>query len=706
MSLNINAIRRILRFKMVIFSEDTYSYLSTGPSATKQQPNGDVISYTYDALDRLVTTVYADSTRVTLAYDAVGRTTTMADSTGTATYVYDAANRLTDKTDPGALRQQYSYDAVGNRTRLVEPNGNVRTFTYDSMDRVSVFIDPEAKKTTLQYDAVGRNTTILFQSGLRFLNGFDAAGQQTLSRADYGGDPSLKSNFFYSYDGVGNRTGYTDTVFDSVQTMTYDAKNRLTRWQGNVISAKDYAYTYDEIDNRLTDTETGVVRTWTYDASSRLTTMTNGSVTTTFTFDTNGNNSGVNEGGALTTMSYDKENRMVSYADGSGTTASVYNGIGQKVKQGATTLVWDGWDYLGEVNSGAFDCETFTVNSQILAEKKTGTERLDFERTALGSVCTKYDQTNQARAGVQRYKPYGSLEFHDSTLPTWQWVGSRGYRPTGLSWSDYYVRARHYGTQQAQWTTVDPLWPEELQYGYVANSPMGYTDYFGEYKIDKDKKCGATKVILITPESNDFGTVVGPNGGVGGGTGKGTLPGSDCTKGFTNSKGKKCICVNGSFYGPGIYSGNGDPNPSGYFPVGDVKYCNHRVHLDSSTTSPKSMPKVKIGTEFISGFSIDQFLDERNGVPGGNVGRTGVCVDKNGHIKLILVVPHQSGMDKWHFVSCLKSKCPKNTVPVFLDGGGSSQIWEQPKGAPVPKPIIGGRGDGRWTANWIVLCEK
>ena len=344
------------------------------------------------------------------------------------------------------------------------------------MDRVSVFIDPEAKKTTLQYDAVGRNTTILFQSGLRFLNGFDAAGQQTLSRADYGGDPSLKSNFFYSYDGVGNRTGYTDTVFDSVQTMTYDAKNRLTRWQGNVISAKDYAYTYDEIDNRLTDTETGVVRTWTYDASSRLTTMTNGSVTTTFTFDTNGCNSGVNEGGALTTMSYDKENRMVSYADGSGTTASVYNGFSQKVKQGATTLVWDGFDYLGEVNGGTFDCETFTVDGQILAEKRNGTERLDFERTALGSVCTKYDQTNQARAGVQRYKPYGSQEFHDSTLPTWQRVGSWGYRPTGLSWSDYYVRARHYGTQQAQWTTVDPLWPEEMGYVYCEDNPLVRVD--------------------------------------------------------------------------------------------------------------------------------------------------------------------------------------------------------------------------------------
>ena len=36
------------------------------------------------------------------------------------------------------------------------------------------------------------------------------------------------SQFAYSYGGVGNRTVCLDTVFDSTQTMTYDAKNRLT----------------------------------------------------------------------------------------------------------------------------------------------------------------------------------------------------------------------------------------------------------------------------------------------------------------------------------------------------------------------------------------------------------------------------------------------------------------------------------------------
>ena len=56
----------------------------------------------------------------------------------------------------------------------------------------------------------------------------------------------------------------------------------------------------------------------------------------------------------------------------------------------------------------------------------TGNNSSVNEGGVLTTICTKYYQTNQARAGVQRYKPYGSLEFHDSTLPTWQWVGNCG----------------------------------------------------------------------------------------------------------------------------------------------------------------------------------------------------------------------------------------------------------------------------------------
>lgn len=53
-----------------------------------------------------------------------------------------------------------------------------------------------------------------------------------------------------------------------------------------------------------------------------------------------------------------------------------------------------------------------------------------------------------------RYKPYGVEARKGGTGPDprFRWVGSLGYRTTGLQWSGEYVRARHYDTRTGRWT--------------------------------------------------------------------------------------------------------------------------------------------------------------------------------------------------------------------------------------------------------------
>ncbi len=52
-----------------------------------------------------------------------------------------------------------------------------------------------------------------------------------------------------------------------------------------------------------------------------------------------------------------------------------------------------------------------------------------------------------------------------------KYKGSHGYVDTGFArqFVSHYVRARHYSSAQGMWTSVDPLWPGELAYGYVGN---------------------------------------------------------------------------------------------------------------------------------------------------------------------------------------------------------------------------------------------
>lgn len=92
-----------------------------------------------------------------------------------------------------------------------------------------------------------------------------------------------------------------------------------------------------------------------HDAASRPKTSIQGATITTFTFDNAGNTWLENTGGQITTNSYDRENRLLKVLNPTGTISTYsYAGTGlRRTKQEpgnpVYTMVWDGSDYLGEV---------------------------------------------------------------------------------------------------------------------------------------------------------------------------------------------------------------------------------------------------------------------------------------------------------------------------------------------------------------------
>jgi RHS repeat-associated protein len=65
------------------------------------------------------------------------------------------------------------------------------------------------------------------------------------------------------------------------------------------------------------------------------------------------------------------------------------------------------------------------------------------------------------------------------TGKTFTWLGGWGYRQTGVEWSSVYMRARHYSRGLSNWTSIDPLWPSEMAYGYVEGRVMTGVDPSG-----------------------------------------------------------------------------------------------------------------------------------------------------------------------------------------------------------------------------------
>ena len=58
-------------------------------------------------------------------------------------------------------------------------------------------------------------------------------------------------------------------------------------------------------------------------------------------------------------------------------------------------------------------------------------------------------------------------------------VRNYDYRETRREWVSRHVRARHCSYMTGGWTSVDPLWPDEMTYGYMKQMYTRRVDYSG-----------------------------------------------------------------------------------------------------------------------------------------------------------------------------------------------------------------------------------
>ena len=124
----------------------------------------------------------------------------------------------------------------------------------------------------------------------------------------------------------------------------------------------------------------------------------------------------------------------------------------------------------------------YSVGGGILAEQNSS-GRIDYMPDALGSVVATTNAT-RAMQCIIRYKPFGSIENSSGSKPAFTWVGSYGYRETGIDQVNYYVRARHYSTNIGSWRSLDPLWPRPSAFLYVLQNPVSSIDPSGTTSDD------------------------------------------------------------------------------------------------------------------------------------------------------------------------------------------------------------------------------
>src|SRR5206468_2154957 len=120
----------------------------------------------------------------------------------------------------------------------------------------------------------------------------------------------------------------------------------------------------------------------------------------------------------------------------------------------------------------------YTIDGQMIGYDD-GSQK-DFLTDALGSVTAEVNQTGNTKTFDGRYKPYGGDLNSNGTRGSFGWVGTWGYRGTGLGCSTHYVRARMFSSLNGVWTTIDPQWPSQPKYIYAMNRPSAMVDPSGK----------------------------------------------------------------------------------------------------------------------------------------------------------------------------------------------------------------------------------
>jgi RHS repeat-associated protein len=327
---------------------DTIQQVSpdTGTSVFWYNPDGDVTkqsafavsNYTYDALDRVLTTTYPADSTLNVAYtwdqttghgSGVGRLTSQTDQAGSLSLTWDQRGLLTshDQTiSSTTYTTGYSYQSAGRLASITYPTASWKvSYTRDAAGQVTAVADKPPSSgavnlaTSITHMPFGPVSGFTYGNGVTDTRTYDL-DYRMASVKDVG--TSNIQYLSFGYDADSNPTTIPDNVTTANnQTLTYDAIDRLTSATGGYGTIS--SITFDSNSNR----KAYGGATYTVPSGSDKMSAVGASA---ITYSSTGNMTGV---GATTSMSWNKANRMASITVSGTTTNFTYGADGYRLTE-------------------------------------------------------------------------------------------------------------------------------------------------------------------------------------------------------------------------------------------------------------------------------------------------------------------------------------------------------------------------------------
>ncbi|MBI1226856.1 MAG: hypothetical protein GC192_16610 [Bacteroidetes bacterium] len=474
------------------FADNTtkiFTYDGAGNVGSRKDNAGNMTFYTYDENNRLTLRDYPDANDDHFNYDALGRMTEATNQNAVVTFTYDALNRILGETLNGKTTG-YAYNTATGKRTLIYPSGRVIEEYYDARNQLGSIKESNETIASFAYDPAGRMTTRSYGNGTVTAYSYDANNRVT----DIVANPNEFINFHYAYDNVGNEL-YEEKKHHPTHSEEYgyDAKYQLTSFKVGTLAggavpapATQTAYNYDGLGNRVTVVKDGGVTTYQVNEMNEYL-QENGMSSRTYQYDENGNL--ISDG--IWQYSYTSENRLLIASRPNISINNKYDALYRKIMTQNDSIIESYYykemevveernDFLLENNTYIFGGNIDAILSQ---SNKIGTFFYYDNQIKNTSAIT-----NQQADIAERYEydSFGKPTFYspDFTQRNNSTINNK-YLFTGRELENntslYYYRNRHYSFNLGSFQSRDFLdyFDNTNLYAYVGNNPVTHSDPLG-----------------------------------------------------------------------------------------------------------------------------------------------------------------------------------------------------------------------------------
>ena len=476
-----------------------YFYDEAGRLSQLIKPDGIVLHYAYDALDRMSEFFSSDySVHYRYVFDDRHHLVKVEDliSSSCGEAIYEE-NRLICEKLANGLSWRQDWDSDGHRARIHLPDDSFIEFKTHDEYQLSILRKSRSGAILYKYDLITDDQGKLLQTQLIGDLGsidytYDTAQRLIAVKSPYWSEEIPE----YGIDNEGQlkRVQRSDPKGINSSEYVYDARHQLIQESGDC----SHNYKYDSLFNRCSKDDLA----YTVNQSNQL--LQSGEKQ--YAYDANGCLIEMQDAESIVQYSYDALNRLTRVTKGINAWLYTYDSYDRRLS--TKTLEWNAttqsWHSLEKF------CYLYDGNREIakIAEDGSIAELRVFGRGEhlaaieiqdkiyapiqdhYGSICCLIDMHEKEIAEFYRYSAFGEVQVFDgrgalisqSSLGNpWLYANRRHDDESGL----VYFGKRFYSPETGRWLTPDPWGGMDgpNHYAYVLNNPLVLQDPYGLFSL-------------------------------------------------------------------------------------------------------------------------------------------------------------------------------------------------------------------------------